>query len=512
MDSNGNHHRRESFMTVLQRKLAPFLIVLLCLASPAIAAKRVALVIGNSSYKHVAELKNPRADANDIAAVLRRLGFEVIEGVDLDKRAMSNTIRKFSSALNEADVALFYYAGHGLQVKGQNYLAPIDAKLSVEADLDFDMVPLNLVLRQMERAKRTNLIFLDACRDNPLLVSLARSMGASRSAALTRGLARVDTGVGTLISYSTQPGNVALDGEGRNSPFTTAVLKHIETPGLDVSEMMISVRKDVLKSSNGRQVPWENSSLTGQFFFKEAEKTVTATPSPVNTPKPQVTRRTETVTINQVDKQVLDLTFWNSIKASKDAADFKAYVEKFPKGIFASIAQRRMVILSQPKEQKQAALTPPAPPKPVKTPEVINTPPPPQPLLDPALITTSLQRELKRVGCYRGAIDGDWGPGSRSALRRFNGGANTKLPVDSASQAALDQVKKQTRRICVVPAVANRPPAERRTNRQRPTRKKTTTRRQRRAAPAPRSREKRCRTVFTESQGPNEAPWTRVCD
>jgi uncharacterized caspase-like protein len=197
------------------------------------AEKRVALVIGNAAYVHASVLTNPVNDAQDISAVLRRLGFQVIEGKDLNKSAMTRQIRRFSGAIADADVALFFYSGHGLQVNGINYIAPIDAKLASEADLDFDMVPLSLVLRQMGRMERTNLVFLDACRNNPMLKDLARSMGVTRGANLTRGLARVSAGVGTMIAYATSPDQVAYDGTGRNSPFTTAVLKHIETPGQD---------------------------------------------------------------------------------------------------------------------------------------------------------------------------------------------------------------------------------------------------------------------------------------
>jgi len=155
-------------------------------AFPAWAEKRVALVIGNSSYTHATALPNPSNDAADMAAALTRLGFEVVAGIDLDKSAMRRTIRKFSTALEGADVALFFYAGHGLQVNGKNYLAPVNAQIKTESDLDFDMVDLNLVLRQMERQKSTNLVFLDACRDNPLLKDLARSMGALISSTTCR--------------------------------------------------------------------------------------------------------------------------------------------------------------------------------------------------------------------------------------------------------------------------------------------------------------------------------------
>jgi len=177
------------------------------LAAAAQADNRVALVIGNSAYVNTAPLANPGNDVGDIAAALRRLNFQVIEGRDLDKRSMERTIRQYAVGLTGADVALFYYAGHGLQIGGQNYLVPTDAKLSAEGDLDFESVPLSLVVKQMEREAKTSLILLDACRDNPLGRNLARSMG-TRAAQIGQGLAEVRTGVGTLIGFSTQPGSV----------------------------------------------------------------------------------------------------------------------------------------------------------------------------------------------------------------------------------------------------------------------------------------------------------------
>jgi uncharacterized caspase-like protein len=313
-------------------KVVASLVALIWLTLPVMAEKRVALVIGNSAYLHVSKLPNPKNDARDIAAVLRRLKFDVVEGIDLDKAGMERSIRKFARSLNGADVALFFYAGHGLQVNGRNYLAPVTARLDSEAALDFDMVSLNLVLRQMERAKRTNLVFLDACRDNPLLKDLARTMGATRSTTLSRGLARVKTVVGTLISYATSPDQVALDGDGRNSPFTTALLKHIETPGLDIANMMITVRQDVLKLSNGKQIPWDHSSLTGRFYFKQG-------PNPVIATNPQMP-------VPTIGQGAFDYTYWSSIKDSGNIALFKSYLEQFPNGKFAAIARAKIAALA----------------------------------------------------------------------------------------------------------------------------------------------------------------------
>jgi hypothetical protein len=252
-------------------------VVMLAAMVPAVLAggaraERVALVIGNSAYQHGAPLANPSNDATDMANALRAVGFKVILGRDLDWRAFNETVRAFSNALRDGDDAVFYYAGHGLQVRGQNYLIPVDAKLDSERDLDFSAVRLDVILRQMEidREGKTNIVILDACRDNPLARNLSRSMG-TRSSAVGVGLAQVESGVGTFIAFSTQPGNVALDGEGRNSPFTAALVKRVNTPGRTLSALMIDVRKDVLARTKGRQVPWDHSALTGDFYFARGE-------------------------------------------------------------------------------------------------------------------------------------------------------------------------------------------------------------------------------------------------
>ena len=164
-------------------------------------------------------------------------------------------------------MALFYYAGHGLQVDTRNYIVPVDARLAGENDLPFEAVDLTLVLSLMERRPRTNLVFLDACRDNPLAQNLARSMGAARSTAVSRGLAVAESGIGTLLVYATQPGNVALDGSGAHSPFTQGLLDYIATPDIEVRQMLTRVRSEVLQATGGKQVPWDHSSLTGDFFF-----------------------------------------------------------------------------------------------------------------------------------------------------------------------------------------------------------------------------------------------------
>ena len=264
------------------------LALLLALATGTVsdaAERRVALVVGNGAYVHTTPLSNPLNDARDMTEALKAAGFEVIEALDAAKSGFDSALRGFTDRLAGADVALFYYAGHGLQVGSQNYLVPTDARLERERDLDFEAVKLEFVLRQMEidRDGKTSIVVLDACRDNPLARNLARSMG-TRSASVGRGLAAAATGLGTFIAYSTQPGNVALDGKGRNSPFTAALAKHVRVRGLNLNATMIEVRKDVVAATGGKQVPWDHSALTGDFYFLAADRA--PSPGSVEPPPP----------------------------------------------------------------------------------------------------------------------------------------------------------------------------------------------------------------------------------
>ena len=237
-----------------------------------------------------------------MAATLERLGFAVLKGTDLSKAGMDAIIRQFPEAMGGAKAGLLFYAGHGLQVGGQNYLVPIDAKLTTSSALDFEMVRLELIQRAMERETSTNIIILDACRDNPL----ARNLARARRYALIPNRTRVcpsRVGEGTLISFSTQPGNVALDGSGRNSPFASALLKHIATPGDDLPTILINVRNDVMGATDRKQVPWEHSAMTARFFFTQPRAAA-----------------------NQQD----ELALWNSVKENPDPAEVRSYLRRFP--------------------------------------------------------------------------------------------------------------------------------------------------------------------------------------
>ena len=211
-------------------------LVVLFVQTAAYAAGKVALVIGNGAYVNANPLPNPTNDASDISAALQALGFTVIGGNDLDYAAMGAKIGEFEDAARDADVTLLFYAGHGMQVNGRNFLVPVNAKLERELSLQFEAIDAETVLRSMAGPGKTAIALLDACRDNPLSRRFARSLGASRSTAVQQGLAVPSiSGGGMLIGFATSPGDVAADGDGRNSPFTTALLKNLNTPGLKFS-------------------------------------------------------------------------------------------------------------------------------------------------------------------------------------------------------------------------------------------------------------------------------------
>lgn len=379
--------------------------------SSAQAARRVALVVGNSAYQSTPELKNPKHDAAEVAAALRRLSFEVFERHDLDKRAMERLIRQFGVKLAGADLALFFYAGHGVAIGGQNYLVPTDARLASEGDADFEGLPLTLVLKQMEREAKTSIVLLDACRDNPLARNLARTMG-TRSSQVSQGLAEVRTGVGTLIGFATQPGNVAADGTGRNSPYTEALLRHIEAPDRDVSGVLIAVRNDVLRATDGRQVPWEHTSLTGQVYLKLAPSGSTAAAT------------------NPGDDREIELSYWNSVKDSRSPSLLQSYLDRYPSGNFASLARAMLKELSPAGRASTPAADPPS-----FTGDRVE-------------LIRSLQTELRRVGCEPGAVDGHWKSQTRGALTQFAKLTKLDMKTEKPSVAALDAVKRHKERVC----------------------------------------------------------------
>jgi hypothetical protein len=261
--------------------LIGFCMAWLIASSPAMA-QRVALVIGNAAYQSAASLTNPVADARGVSAALRRLGFSVDLVTDGTRRAKEEALRRFGRTSDGAEIALLFYAGHGMQIGSENWLVPVDARLADARDAEFELIGLSTVLRQMERA-RTRIVILDACRNNPMA---AQMRGLSGGRSVERGLARVDAqDTGTLIAFSTSPGAVADDGTGTNSPFTAALLRRIEQPGLDLQLILRQVRSDVRQATGGRQTPWENSSLEQEVVLRPASAPVAARP-PAPAPVP----------------------------------------------------------------------------------------------------------------------------------------------------------------------------------------------------------------------------------
>ncbi|WP_420335177.1 caspase family protein [Roseibium sp.] len=289
-----------------------FFFIFLLFTIAAHAEKRVALVVGNGAYTWAGALENPVNDARKLGEALRNLDFEVHLEENLQRSGFQEAIRTFSSSLEGADVALFFYAGHGIQVAGENYLVPADANLQEESDINVELIAVKSLLKQMEGSAKTRIILLDACRNNPFTAGLARSMG-TRSVEVGQGLARVDSGPGTLIAYATEPGNVALDGTDGNSPFTKALLNHISTPNLDVARMLRRVRTDVIETTEGAQIPWENSSLVVDFTFRPADR-------------------------GPVELASSEQALWEAVRYGDNPDEVRLYLERYPNGQFAKAA------------------------------------------------------------------------------------------------------------------------------------------------------------------------------
>jgi hypothetical protein len=291
-------------------------------ASAACAERRVALVIGNSQYKNSnLVLFNPKNDAEDVAASLRGLGFEVILRIDADRRDFDLAMTQFARVATYADAAVFYYAGHALQHQGQNYLMPTDAQLEDEISLRYEMVSLDDVRAGLERAGGVKIMILDACRNNPVLDRLKRRMtGMTRDVATVRGLARIAGAQGEVVAYATAADQVAADGSGRNSPFTAALLKRLAEAGLEIGTMFRRVAADVTEQTKGQQHPELLISLISEYY------------------------------LNQNDRPV-----WERIKDTADPAAFRDFIDRFPSSPRASDAQYRLQMLEREPLPRQSA-------------------------------------------------------------------------------------------------------------------------------------------------------------
>jgi uncharacterized caspase-like protein len=310
------------------------------LAAAAYGDERVALVIGNSAYRTAPPLLNPRNDAEDVGRSLAALGFATIVAVDLDRAAMNDALERFSRIVKGADIALVYYAGHGMQLAGRNYLLPVDARLDGPEDVNrFRLMPLDDILEVMQGAPGARVVILDACRNNPVEEMLKRRIasapGASRDAVLSRGLMRISAGNGLIVAYATQADEVAGDGRGRNSPFTAAFLHHVATPDLDLRQMFFRVQDEVDRETSGRQRPELSISLVGEFKLRLSPPVLPPPPLPAG--------------------PALDELTWGILKGTTDIAALRRFLEEFPQSTRKPEAETRIAALENEESARVAA-------------------------------------------------------------------------------------------------------------------------------------------------------------
>ena len=459
---------------------------LLAVSQPAFAEKRVALVLGNAAYQNVAPLANPVNDSAKIAATLKSAGFDVVDSRrDLPAAETRRALRDFADRARDADIAVVYYAGHGIEVNGANYLIPVDARLERDTDIYDEALSLDRILIAIEPAKKLRLVILDACRDNPFARTMKRTV-ATR--AIGQGLAQIEpTSPNVLIAYSAKAGSTAVDGDGSNSPFTAALAEYIAKPGLDIRRAFGFVRDEVLKTTANRQEPFVYGSLGGEDVpLVPAPKAATApAAAPALSAQGEVRRDYELA---------LQLGNRNAIEA---------FLKQYPDGFYASLAklqldkitaeemrvaatekaqraeqERARLVAEGAKKAEQAKaeadvrsteqariaaekakqvaqdeaaaaeqkrLAADAAAAPTEKNVKLAALPPGQSSAD---VTRSVQAELRRVGCLSGSADGDWNAASQRSLTQFNRYAGTKLETRLASADALDAIKSKDARVC----------------------------------------------------------------
>ena len=412
------------------RVLVALVLALSSAALPASASNRVALVIGNAAYSHAPRLANPLNDAADVGDALERLGFAVTRLRNTERSALWDGLQKFALAASASEIAVVFYAGHGIEVDGRNFLVPTDARLQSDREVEFETVPLELVSRAVERARGLSLVILDACRENPFAAAMQRA-GATRS--VGRGLARVEPLGETLVAYAAKEGTLAADGQGRNSPYSAALLKHLEEPGLEVGLMFRRVRDGVLAATGGAQEPFVYGSLSSQgVYLKEPAQVAGAEADAAPGVAPGAGQR---LTAEHLAAERL---FWESVEDTEDPEEIHAYLERYPEGTFASLALTRLGRMSKPAEEAVAATTE----------------------SDPMEIEESLglsradrrlvQHGLASLGHAPGPIDGVFGPRTRRAIRAHR--AEKGLPegehlTEGISGELLELGRNEARRI-----------------------------------------------------------------
>jgi Caspase domain len=309
-------------MNVLVRSFAlGFMFAVGLFAEAYAAEQRVALVIGNGGYWSAPELRNSRNDADDISAQLKQLGFTVIDGRDLDRSSMQAALGRFAQRLKGADAGLVYYSGHGLQINGQNFLVPVDLKYDNGTFTPFELVKVDDVVDALGYTDGVRLLVLDACRDNPFASSLPQNKG-TRGAGATRGLAKIERSQGMLIAYSTQPNAVAADGTGRNSPFTAALVRELQVPGLEVATVFRRVAINVNRETAGAQTPELSVSLLGDFYLNPQES---------------------------------DISAWQKLGPSASADGLKTFISRFPTSVMVDAARARLEAIENANQRERLA-------------------------------------------------------------------------------------------------------------------------------------------------------------
>jgi uncharacterized caspase-like protein len=417
------------------------------LTDPAVAEKRIALVIGNSNYANVRQLANPANDASAIAALLRRANFDLVEASNnLSGIEMRRAFRDFEERARGADIAVVYYAGHGIEFDGTNYLLPVDTVLKRDLDVEDEAVSLDRVIRTLEPARKLRLIILDACRDNPFVRTVRRT---SETRSIGRGLAKIEpTSSNTLIAYAARAGSTAADGDAEHSPFAAALLQNLTTPGLDLRIALGRVRDAVLQTTGDRQEPFVYGSLGGATVSLVPDQNVAAAQPPATTAPVVFDAKADARRDYELAAQVNTKETWDSFLAIHDTGFYADLARGQRSKLLAEeskLAMRSAPAQSQSLPPAQST-SPPAPASALSSVQPTASPKPPE--ADATDTARQLNTELRRIGCYLGAVDASWGRDSRNALERFNKQTGARLDARVASLDALGVVRAKTGRVC----------------------------------------------------------------
>ena len=416
--------------------------IFLCFAAPADAETKVALIVGNGSYQNVPELPNPPHDATDVAAAFLRLGFSVRLVTDANYDAMRLALIEFNRKARDAEMAVVFFARHGMEIGGENWLIPVDAELKSDSDAEQEAISLHAVMLMVSSASKLGLVVLDACRNNPFAAKMKRTV-ATR--AVDRGLGRIEPTNNVLVAYAAKDGTTAGDGDGRNSPFTTALLKYLETPGLEINFLFRNVRDDVIASTKSEQQPFIYGSLTKEAIYLKPPPAASASfdidqiawalvkdttdetalkrfvaQYPRSPLRKEAEARIAALAAAQASKPAPpgpDEIAWLWLKDTTDVAALQRFVAQYPGSPLRKDAEARISALAAPQQPTLAAVPQAAPAAQATS-------------IDRHELVRSLQLELKRVGCFNGAVNGEFDDSTRAASRSFAKLSSVTLPDD----------------------------------------------------------------------------------